>query len=395
MRPRGDARADNELAIDLQQLTSPQAWLPLLEGVDAVINVAGILRETGRQRFQTIHYDAPFALAQACVEKGVRCFVQISALGLPADGEFIASKHRFDEALLQLPLRAVVLRPSVVYAASGSYGGTSLLRALSAMPVAQWLPGPGNWKIQPVAAEDLAELSVCGVHSAASGLHEVGGPEIMSLRDYQSTWRRWLRIPGNGIVRAPLSAVNFLVGVWETLGSGPVGTTMWRMLKRGNVTEAGNNERLARSFGFAPRALREALAAHPSQVQDRWQAQLYFLAPALRISVVALCLLSAWVGITSSAASIWELSRNSWLAETNPVLLARGAALADLVLGFWILLGVRLRLAIASLFVMVLAYTLVFGVFMPGLWLDPFGGLAKNLVILPTLAALWVLSEKR
>lgn len=109
---------------DFARMTTPESWRETLRGVDAVVNAAGILRETGRQTFARIHIGGPLALARACVEAGVKRFVQISALGQPGDGEFIASKHRFDEALLALSLEAVVLRPSVVYAASGSYGGT-------------------------------------------------------------------------------------------------------------------------------------------------------------------------------------------------------------------------------------------------------------------------------
>jgi hypothetical protein len=43
----------------------------------------------------------------------------------------------------------------------------------------------------------------------------------------------------------------------------------------------------------------------------------------------------------------------------------------------------------------VLCYTLVFGVLLPAQWLDPLGGLAKNLLLLPALAVLWVLSDRR
>ena len=44
---------------------------------------------------------------------------------------------------------------------------------------------------------------------------------------------------------------------------------------------------------------------------------------------------------------------------------------------------------------LLLVYTLVFGLGLPALWLDPLGGLAKNLVLLPTLAVLWVVSDRR
>lgn len=289
----------------------------------------------------------------------------------------------------------MILRPSVVYAISGSYGGTSLLRALAAFPGALLLPGDGRWLIQPVAVQDLADLAARALGSETSGIYEIGGPERMTLREYQHAWREWLRIPGNRVIFTPIACVSLLVRLWETIGSGPVGETMWRMLRRGNITADGTTERLRRDFGIAPRPLQEVLASTPSQVQDRWQAQLYFLAPALRLGVAALWLISAWVGWTTPASEIEQLADGSVLAAMKPVAVARSAATFDLILGLWLLLGFRLRTAIASMMVLVLVYTLVFGIALPTLWLDPLGGLAKNLIIFPALAVLWVLSERR
>ncbi|HRD73338.1 MAG TPA: SDR family oxidoreductase, partial [Aquimonas sp.] len=334
-------------------------------------------------------------LAQACVARGVRDFVQISALGDPADGEFIASKHRFDAALLALPLRAVVLRPSVVYASRGSYGGTSLLRALAALPWAVPLPGHGAWLMQPLEAEDLAELVVAALSGEQLGVFEVGCAEAISLRDYLLQWRAWLRIAGQRTVRVPVAVVDLAVAFSERMAAGPMGQTVWRMLKRGNVCAPDAHARLQQHFGTAPRDLTTVLAAQPSQVQDRWQAQLYLLVPVLRIAVILLCLLSAWAGFTTPAAQIETLSAGSLLADLQPVAWARFAGAADLVLALWLGSGWRPRWAVSATLGMVSGYTLVFGALLPALWLDPLGGLAKNLVLLPALAVLWVLSDRR
>jgi hypothetical protein len=137
------------------------------------------------------------------------------------------------------------------------------------------------------------------------------------------------------------------------------------------------------------------LATRPSQVQDRWQAQLYLIAPLLRSGVVLLFLISAWTGFATPAAEIERLSAGSALAAWHPVMLARGAAMLDLILGLMLLVGAYARAAIAAMLALVAIYSLVFGVLLPELWLDPLGGLAKNLVLLPALAALWVLSGRR
>lgn len=395
VRPKAHVLEDDERTCDLRNMLGTEDWMPLLDGVDAVVNAAGILREEQGQTFEAIHVNAPLALAQACVARGVSRFVQVSALGLPEDGPFVDSKHRFDERLLDLPLSSVVFRPSVVYSVSGSYGGTSLLRALAGFPGGQWLPGDGRWQVQPLAAEDLGELVARAVAGTVTGTYDVGGPAPLSLRDYQHQWRRWLRIPGERVVAVPEVCVSLAVSVMERLGRGPVGRTMWRMLQRGNITTADAADRLQADFGLRPRALREALQQMPSQVQDRWQAQLYFLAPALRWAVVALWLSSALAGFVTPAADVLRLSADTPLEALSPVLLARGGGVADLLLGLWLASGWRPRAAVGAMLLILLAYTLVLGAAVPTLWWDPLGGLVKNLVLLPALAVLWVLTERR
>lgn len=115
------------IACDIGRDVDPGVWLPRLHGIDAVVNCAGILRERGSDTFQTVHVEAPLALFRACMQAGVRRVVQISALGDARDAEFIASKHRCDDALALLnhglePARQLVwtvLRPPVVYSAAG------------------------------------------------------------------------------------------------------------------------------------------------------------------------------------------------------------------------------------------------------------------------------------
>lgn len=393
VRSKGRDLDPDERECDLQALSTPEAW-SMLRGVDAVVNAAGILREQSGQTFQAIHVDAPMALARACVVYGVSRFVQISALGTAADGPFIATKHAFDTALLKLPLSSIVLRPSVVYSPAGSYGGTSLLRALAGFPGFQWMPGDGRWLLQPISAEHLGKLVARAISHGSAGIYQVGGEHPLSLREYQNMWRHWLRIPGSTVLRVPEGLVSAQVWLWERLGSGPVGQTMWRMLRRGSILHKSEYDRLKREFDFAPSGVFEALQMHPSQTQDRWHAQLYFLAPSLRIAAAALWAISAWAGWATSEQAIGQMVAGSAL-HAWAVPLARLAAALDALLAVWLLSGWRIRLAIGLMGVSVLAYTLIFGSLLPVLWRDPLGGLAKNLLILPALAALWIMSGRR
>ena len=372
-------------------------WTPRLTGIDVVVNAIGILRESAGNRFDIVHRKAPLAVAKACVAAHVRYFVQISALGNPADGEFIASKHRFDAELSQMPLASVVLRPSVVYAWSGSYGGTSFLRALAATPFALPVPGDGRQRMQPIEAEDLGRLVVAIVESAPvpRGIYEVGGPEPLELRDYLLYWRRWLRIDGERVLQVPLPLV--AMGIWfaERFGKGPMGKTIWRMLVRGNICEADALARLQRDFGFRPRSPEQVLGAHPSQVQDRWHARLYPIVPILGVAMALVWIVSGLVGLLMPSAQIEMLVAHSPLGNMHPVGIARACGVLDLALGASLLFGWRSRQVVLAMLVCVLAYTLLFGTLLPALWFDPLGGLLKNLIVVPALIALFVLLDRR
>ena len=67
----------------------------------------------------------------------------------------------------------------------------------------------------------------------------------------------------------------------------------------------------------------------------------------------------------------------------------------DLLLGICLLLGLWVPVVGILMLVSVLAYTLIFGIALPGLWLDPLGGLLKNLVVIPALLVMLAIERIR
>lgn len=391
--PRPDAA--DERRCDFMALNASTNVDALLEDVDAVVNAAGILRETSNRHFEQIHHRGPLALARACEARGIRSFVQISALGLACDGEFVASKHRFDEALLRLDLDAVVLRPSVVYSTRGSYGGTTALRAHAAWPGLMLIPGSGQYRIQPIAAEDLAAVVVAAATGHHHGTFDVAGPSVVSLREYLLAWRSWLRLDPARQIEIPERWVGWAARLSDWVGRGPMGITTWRMLSRGNVASDGAVDRLHGQFGVLPRELETVLESEPSQVQDRWHARLHALKPFLNLGLIALLMLSAWAGFVTPTANIEALTQETLLGSLQPVAMARVAGGLDLTLAFALLLIGPRQWIMAAIFALVAAYTVVFGALLPQLWFEPLGGIAKNLVVLPAVATLWILGDER
>jgi uncharacterized protein YbjT (DUF2867 family) len=383
-------RGDCDFARD----DDPSAWAPRLAGVDAVVNCAGILRERGADTFAAVHERVPHALYRAAVSARVARIVQVSALGDPRDGEFLASKHRGDALLAALDVDWTVLRPSLVYATHGSYGGTSLLRALAALPGVVLAPAGC---VQPVAVEDLARAVVAALErdGPRRRVRELGGPQPLAIADYLIAWRRWLGFGAARVVRVPRALAR--AGAWlgERLGDGPLGTTMERMLERGSVLAPGESDRAVAALGFAPTPLDAALARRPAQTQDRWHARLWLLAPLLRVALATVWIGSGAVGLLLDVETIARLTAPLALGGGAALGVAYGASALDLVLGLLLLQGTAARPVLALMFASTLVYTVVLGVADAALWRDPYGALLKNVALLPALLVAWVLAERR
>lgn len=382
---------------DLASDNDPARWLPRLAGVDAVVNAAGVLKGS-EAVFDLIHHQLPLAVARAASELCLRHFVQISALGNPRDAEFVASKHRADQALLECGLPVTVLRPSLVYSFEGSYGGSSLLRALAAAPGLIPVPGRGRQLIQPVHVDDLAQIVAAAIERDGGDdtqIWPVVGPEIISLADYLRSLRQWLRLPRAALLPVPMALLRLAGALGDRFSDGPVGSAMVRMLARGNTGTAADVEALSATFGHAPSSLSWWQALQPAQVQDRWHARLYPLAPLLRWGLGLMCLFSAIAGFAQTPAQISVLAAPLQWPEWLGWIAGYGASAVDAVLGAMLIGNWRARQAGLALLILVLGYTLALGISVPGLWLDPWGALAKNLVILPAILVWLVLADRR
>ena len=372
-------------------------WLVLLQGVTAVVNAAGILRERRAGDFERVHVAAPMALAQGCRSISGIKLIQISALGTHADGPFITSKQRFDEAVLALDMPVTVIRPSVVLSTRGSYGGTSLLRALAATPAVVLLPGDGLQRMQPVLLEDLAELVVrCLPATVANGhiLHAVG-PEVITIREYLALVRSWLRLTEPRWVRVPESWVALAVWIGEKAGVGPLGSTIAGMLERGNVAPAHAHAQTLAETGLTMRPVTHELQHAASFVQDRWHARMYLLRPLLWVLLAAVWVMSGISGLLATPESYASILDAIGVPGALQSTLVITTSVLDIVLALALITRWRPRLVLGLMLASVLAYSTINGVLAPALWLDPLGGLLKNLALIGMLLVLMVVEDSR
>jgi hypothetical protein len=104
---------------------------------------------------------------------------------------------------------------------------------------------------------------------------------------------------------------------------------------------------------------------------------------------------SGLAGWLVSAAEVVAVVPGGSLSTANLLVLARVTATADLVLGVLLLLRWRSRLVLTLMLLMLLGYTLGIGIGWPSHWLDPLGGLLKNLPLFAVLLVLLATDERR
>ncbi|TIP77343.1 MAG: nucleoside-diphosphate sugar epimerase, partial [Mesorhizobium sp.] len=82
----------------------PEDWLPHLAGIDAIVNCAGVLQDSPREKTGQVHRDAAAALFRACARAGVAKVIHFSAMGVDRaqPSSFSATKYAGDQALMAL-----------------------------------------------------------------------------------------------------------------------------------------------------------------------------------------------------------------------------------------------------------------------------------------------------
>jgi hypothetical protein len=170
--------------------------------------------------------------------------------------------------------------------------------------------------------------------------------------------------------------------------------TMYRMLTRGTTMQPGARDELDRIPGWTAKPISQVLAEQPSFVQDRWHARLYFLVPSLRFVLGIVWITSAFVGFATPQAEIRTILANAGV-PSGAVALVYFASLVDFLLGGLLLLGKYIVPVGTLMLISLLSYTSFIGIAMPAMWLEPFGGLLKNLALIPAVLVMMATADRK
>lgn len=165
----------------------PDTLKQLFEGMDAVINLVGILHENKRGDFQRAHVDLPRKVVEACRAAGVKRLLHMSALGAKVDGLSHYQRSKGEgEAIVRAAqgerLAVTVLRPSVIFGPHDRF--LNLFARLL-----QWTPvfplGSPHAKMQPVYVGDVAQVFAAALNNPATfgQAYELCGPKVYTLQE--------------------------------------------------------------------------------------------------------------------------------------------------------------------------------------------------------------------
>ena len=251
-----EAEGKTKRQIKLHHSICQKAWQPSLEGVDAVINTVGILRERKGESYDKVHHLAVAALSRECNKRNIP-LVHMSAIGINdlLNNEFAKSKLRGEVAIQDSGCRGAIIRASIVNAPDG-YGSGWMYR-VAKWPV--WLIPAGATKfLCPIEAKDLgvalAKLVISQLQFKNQKLEvlEVGGAEILTLKDYLQKLRaqqKCLPITPVLTIKIPRVIAKFFAKLFDVFHLTPYSIGHHELLESDNIP---NKNVLAQILGREP-----------------------------------------------------------------------------------------------------------------------------------------------
>jgi len=248
-----------------------------LRGVDAVINLAGILYsrrgEPYGADFARMHVELPKKIASACAAEKIRRVIHISALGADPQGSSMYLRSKGDgERALQAArgLDTTIFRPSVVFGPGDAFLNTfaSLQRAFPVIPVAC-----AKARFQPVYVGDVVQAIVNALDNAETygKTYPLAGPRVYTLAEL-------VRFAGQSVGRdRRIFALPGFVGrlqarVFEMLPGPP-------MLTRDNLdsmkTDSVMSGPIAPELGITPTSLEAVAPEYLSGLTLRERLNIY------------------------------------------------------------------------------------------------------------------------
>jgi len=224
-----------------------------MRSCDAVIHLVGIIVEKGTNTFERVHHLGTRSVVEAAKRTGIKRFVQMSALGVRADGmaAYQTSKWRGEEEVRKSGIPYCILRPSLIFGPGDGFV-TQMMATMRSAPVFRPVPGNGSPKFRPVFIGDVTACFARALTSEAATNQTIaiGGADELSLNEVLVEIARCagVRKPA---VNIPMPLMFAGAAIAQTLlRNPPVTVDQLRMLREGSTCDI---QPMIRILGVNPR----------------------------------------------------------------------------------------------------------------------------------------------
>lgn len=154
-----------------------------IEGADIVINLAGVICEKGKQKFEAVNVTGAQTVAQICKKQGVKTLIHISSLHADDQSEsaYARSKAAGEQAVSKAFPNAIIMRPAVIFGVEDRFFNlfAGLARISPVLPLIH-----GSSAYQPVYVGDVARAIALAANGGAQTgkTYELGGADVETFK---------------------------------------------------------------------------------------------------------------------------------------------------------------------------------------------------------------------
>ncbi len=234
-----------------------------MAGCQAVIHLVGIIREFPRKgiTFERLHPQATRNIVAAAKEAGIKRYLHMASLGTRpgATSAYHQSKWAAEEIVRDSGLDWTIFRPSVIFGPEDSFVNllADLIRKSPFLPVI----GDGNYRLQPVAVEVVAQAFVKALNlpETIGKTFEVCGPSPLTYNEIvravaEALSRRVV------LIHLPVSLMRLAATLLGGFAFFPLTTDQITMLLEENVCQ--NTEAFYQTFDLPRVDFREGIARY-------------------------------------------------------------------------------------------------------------------------------------
>jgi nucleoside-diphosphate-sugar epimerase len=176
--PRREGTEDIQAEVAPLQFTDRAALVDSLRGADVLYNTYWVRFHHGRTRFGDAVANTRVLLG-AARDAGVRKVVHISVSNPSEEStlDYYAGKARTERVVRESGLRWAIVRPTLIFG-PGDILVNNIAWLLRRFPLIG-IPGRGEYRLQPVAGEDVAEIATWAAEQSDEVTVDAAGPDIV------------------------------------------------------------------------------------------------------------------------------------------------------------------------------------------------------------------------